>query len=77
MPDIVLLDLNMPGMDGIETLRRIRAMRPDLPVLIVSGQPGILEWDCFKQPKVGVLPKPFSLKELLNKLAQAAPRQEA
>jgi CheY-like chemotaxis protein len=61
-------------MDGMETLRRIRTRHPDLPVLIISGQPGIEAWDCFKQPKVGVVPKPFSLKELLNKMAQVAPR---
>jgi two-component system chemotaxis response regulator CheB len=35
-PDLVTLDLDMPEMDGLETLTRIRAEYPDLPVLIVS-----------------------------------------
>jgi CheY-like chemotaxis protein len=36
-PDAVLLDLIMPGMSGFETLRAIRTIDPDLPVLISTG----------------------------------------
>lgn len=72
IPDIILLDLNMPGMDGIETLQRIRALHADLPILIVSGQPDIEDWNCFKQPHLGVVPKPFTMKEILKKINQAA-----
>lgn len=36
-PDIVLLDLNMPVMDGVETLKRIREFNKDLPVIIISA----------------------------------------
>lgn len=36
-PDIVLLDLKMPGMSGIETLKEIRAIAPSLPVIILTG----------------------------------------
>src|SRR5512144_1526348 len=36
-PALVLLDIAMPELDGIETLRRIREMRPDLPVVMVTG----------------------------------------
>src|ERR1700744_3901894 len=36
-PDLVTLDLDMPEMDGLETLKRIRVEFPNLPVLIVSA----------------------------------------
>lgn len=36
-PDIVILDLKMPGIDGIDTLQRIRKIEPDLPVIILTG----------------------------------------
>ena len=69
-PDLVILDQNMPGLDGIETLAQIRAMRPDLPVLISSGQPGIQQEASFKRPKVAVISKPFTMGEIMAKLGE-------
>ncbi len=37
-PDIVLLDLKMPVMDGIETLKSLKEKNPDIPVIIISGE---------------------------------------
>ncbi|MEA1933677.1 MAG: response regulator [Thermodesulfobacteriota bacterium] len=36
-PDLVILDINMPGMDGIEVLRKIKEINPDLPVILSSA----------------------------------------
>ncbi|MFQ5788957.1 MAG: response regulator [Acidobacteriota bacterium] len=36
--DAVLLDIHLPGMSGLETLRRIHSTRPDLPVVMISAQ---------------------------------------
>jgi CheY-like chemotaxis protein len=37
--DLVLLDLVMPGMSGLETFRQLHAIKPDMPVIIVTGYP--------------------------------------
>jgi len=51
-------------------LAKIRSLNLEIPVLISSGQPNIETWDDFKQPKVAVISKPFTLEEIQIKLAQ-------
>ncbi|HEX9081740.1 MAG TPA: ATP-binding protein, partial [Holophagaceae bacterium] len=68
--DLVILDMNMPGMNGAETLVHLQSARPDLPVLIATGYSdenvkALLEG----RPKVGSVRKPFSAEELGRKLA--------
>lgn len=36
-PDLVILDINMPGMNGIEVLRRMKEINPELPVILSSA----------------------------------------
>lgn len=38
-PDLVVLDINMPGMDGIEVLRKMKQRKPDVPVILSSAYP--------------------------------------
>jgi len=69
VPDLVILDQNMPGLDGLQTLALIRERHPDLPVLISSGQPDIEDWEALKRQNVAVISKPFTLEEIREKLA--------
>ena len=63
----VFLDLHMPGIDGFETLRRIRSIDPDIPVYIVSGAGDTTQNDeLIAIGATGILPKPFRIKELQN-----------
>ena len=38
-PDLVILDRRMPRLDGLEVARRARLLRPELPILMISGSP--------------------------------------
>lgn len=70
--DIVVTDVMMPDGNGIEMLPKIRAMRPGLPVIVISAQNTIMTaiqateaeaWD--------YLPKPFDLPDLLSRVGKA------
>jgi signal transduction histidine kinase len=69
LPDVVILDMNMPGLGGAETLLRLRVLRPTLPVLLATGLADQIVLDLIKVfPNVTLLAKPFTLKELQKHL---------
>ena len=64
--DLVILDLLLPGLDGLEVLARLQQQRPQLPVLIVSARGDLAtKLRGFELGAVDYLAKPFSLEELL------------
>jgi CheY-like chemotaxis protein len=67
--DVVILDMNMPGLDGAQTLPRIRALRPTLPVLIATGRVDQPTVDLINlYPGINVVPKPFKMEVLQKQL---------
>lgn len=67
--DAVVLDIMLPGMDGITALKRMRAKRPDLPVMLVSARGEVS--DKVRGLDAGAddyLAKPFAFEELLARL---------
>jgi two-component system KDP operon response regulator KdpE len=76
--DAVLLDINMPGIGGIETLRRIRAFAPRLPVLMLTVRDG--EEEKVEALELGAddyVTKPFSTRELIARIRTAVRRVSA
>jgi DNA-binding NarL/FixJ family response regulator len=72
-PDVVLMDLSMPDVDGVEGTRRIKAAQPDLPVVILtsfSDRDRIL--DAINAGAVGYLLKDAEPDELLRGVRSAA-----
>jgi DNA-binding NtrC family response regulator len=75
--DLVLLDLKLPGKDGIEVLRQARAMKPKLRVIIITAYPSIqTAVRAIKEGAVDYLPKPFDLNDL-EKLIQGTLKSPA
>ena len=66
IPDLIILDIWMPDIDGIETLTRIRELYPTVPVIMISGH-GTIE-TAVKATKLGAydfIEKPLSLDKVL------------
>ena len=71
--DLLIVDIFMPGMDGFETMRQVHQSRPDMPVIVISGQqfslasehaPDFLHM-ATRLGAVSSLQKPFKPSELL------------
>jgi DNA-binding response OmpR family regulator len=70
-PAVVVLDVMMPRLGGLEALRRIRALHPEAKVVIVSGHPeGEVRRQALALGAAGVLEKPVSLPDLLVALGE-------
>jgi two-component system, OmpR family, copper resistance phosphate regulon response regulator CusR len=63
--DLIILDLNLPTLDGVSVLRQLRAKKPTLPVLVLTQRSRVEDRvQCLDTGADDYLPKPFSFSEL-------------
>ncbi len=77
LPDLVLLDIWMPGMDGLETLEKLKGQLPQITVIMISGH-GTIE-TAVRATKLGAfdfIEKPLSLEKVLISVANALQLQK-
>ncbi len=73
--DLVLCDIKMPKMDGLEVLERVRLLKPDLPLVMISGH-GTIDTavEALKNGAFDYIPKPLDLNRLLVTVRNALDR---
>jgi DNA-binding NtrC family response regulator len=70
--DAIILDLVMPGMTGIETLKRIRSENPDLQFIILTGHGSIEKAvEAIKEGAFDFLEKPADVNKIIEKISEA------
>lgn len=66
-PDVIVLDLRMPGIDGFEVLRAVKKTNPEVQVIILTGHGGDAEEaSAFRMGAYSFLRKPMDIDDLLN-----------
>ena len=70
--DAIVVDLSMPGIDGLETLKRIKAINPDAEIIMLTGHRSVQSGvEAMKLGAGDFLPKPVELSELMPKISTA------
>lgn len=73
--DVVVLDLRMPGMDGLQTLKRIHELRPGLPIILLTGHgTATAGLEAIREHAVNFLLKPVAPSRLILEIEAAAAR---
>jgi two-component system nitrogen regulation response regulator NtrX len=76
-PDLVLLDVKMPGMDGLEVLDRLRSMSESLPIVVISGHGTIpTAVEATKKGAFDFIEKPFASDRVLVSLRNALDQRQ-
>jgi two-component system OmpR family response regulator len=74
--DVIVLDVKMPGMDGIETLREIKLKKPLVEVIMLTGHASVESGiQGMQLGAVDYVMKPVALDDLMDKLRQAYERR--
>lgn len=74
-PDVMILDLRMPGIDGIEVLKRVKQTHPGIEVIVLTGHGTDADRDiCLKLGAFAYLQKPVDIEELSETIKRAHER---
>lgn len=75
--DLILLDLKMPGMDGMDVLRRVQQIRPDIRIIIITAH-GTIESavEAMKLGAVDFLQKPFAPNQIRDLVSRVVDREK-
>jgi len=74
--DVIVLDIKMPGMDGIEALKEIKTVSPLVEVIMLTGHATIeLAIEAMKLGAHDFLMKPFDIEELVAKMEEATEKK--
>jgi two-component system, cell cycle response regulator DivK len=67
--DLVLMDIQLPVLDGVEAIREIKKVRPDLPIIVQTANAFNEEWDrCFEAGCDDYITKPVNLQDLMTRI---------
>ena len=73
VPDVMVLDLRLPGLDGFEVLGRVSTYEPALPVILLTGQGSTREgMEGMRRGAFDFLLKPLNIEVLIDKIQEAA-----
>ena len=76
-PHVILLDLKMPGMDGMEVLRRVKKRHPDIQVVVLTGHGSESDEQIVRRlGAIDYLQKPVDIRELVKALDYAYAAKE-
>jgi DNA-binding NtrC family response regulator len=74
--DVVLLDLKLPDMDGMDILKKLHQQKPDVPVIVMTGYSTVsIAVEAMKSGAADYLSKPFTDEELIEVVERAQQRK--
>ena len=70
--DLIITDLKMPGMNGIEVLKAVKALQPDVPVIMITGYaPVDTAVEAMRHGALDYITKPFTPEQIMEKVERA------